>query len=117
MTGYRDDGLLKPCGTPAAYRRHFRRGERPCEACIIAESERRGYALPAGRSPDRSDPCARNGLAIVAYHWRANTYPWAQRALAAAEAAYGTPDDAPDWDEAPLQDVLLATGYARRAVA
>jgi hypothetical protein len=24
---------LEPCGTPAAYRRHSRAGEKPCEAC------------------------------------------------------------------------------------
>jgi hypothetical protein len=27
---------LKPCGTEAAYRRHLRRGEQPCEACRAA---------------------------------------------------------------------------------
>jgi hypothetical protein len=24
---------VKPCGTGAAYRRHYRRGEKPCLAC------------------------------------------------------------------------------------
>jgi hypothetical protein len=34
MTGYRRNELdLKPCGTLAAYTRHKRRGEKPCEAC------------------------------------------------------------------------------------
>lgn len=27
----------EPCGTPAAYRRHFRRKETPCEACRTAD--------------------------------------------------------------------------------
>lgn len=31
---------LKPCGTTAAYRRHVRDGEEPCEPCVMAE---RGY--------------------------------------------------------------------------
>jgi hypothetical protein len=29
-----------PCGTPAAYRDHYRRGEQPCNACRIAERKR-----------------------------------------------------------------------------
>ena len=33
---YRPRGDLEPCGTLAAYRRHSRRGEKPCEACRIA---------------------------------------------------------------------------------
>jgi hypothetical protein len=117
MTGYRADGLLKPCGTPAAYRRHLRRGELPCTACRGADGRRKGSGRGAGALPAADDGPARNGLPIVPYAYQARTYPWAQRALASAEAAYGTPDDAPDWDEAPLLDALLATGYARRAVA
>ena len=31
---------LKPCGTPAAYRRHYRRGEVPCRVCVAAERRR-----------------------------------------------------------------------------
>lgn len=31
---------LKPCGTSAAYRRHLRHGETPCDACTAAEAER-----------------------------------------------------------------------------
>lgn len=30
---------LKPCGTVAAYRRHQRHGEEPCEACKKAHAE------------------------------------------------------------------------------
>jgi hypothetical protein len=29
---------VQPCGTVAAYRRHRRRGEQPCEACEAAMS-------------------------------------------------------------------------------
>lgn len=28
----------QPCGTPAAYRRHYRLGEKPCDACRQAEA-------------------------------------------------------------------------------
>ncbi len=30
----------KPCGTDAAHRRHQRRGETPCEACVRAHRQR-----------------------------------------------------------------------------
>lgn len=30
---------VKPCGTRAAYQRHVRRGEKPCEACREAEAD------------------------------------------------------------------------------
>ena len=32
---------LAPCGTEAAYRRHLRRGEKPCYECRVASSEAR----------------------------------------------------------------------------
>ena len=32
-------GGLKPCGTAAAYKRHKRRGETPCAACVAAKRE------------------------------------------------------------------------------
>jgi hypothetical protein len=45
-TGNRQPDL--PCGTPAAYRRHFRRGEKPCESCQQAEARRKAaYRRPA----------------------------------------------------------------------
>lgn len=28
--------VTRPCGTPAAYRRHLRHREPPCDACIMA---------------------------------------------------------------------------------
>lgn len=31
---------LKPCGTYAAYARHLRNGERPCDPCTLANRER-----------------------------------------------------------------------------
>lgn len=30
---------LKPCGTPAAYRRHLRHHEPPCQACLDAHNQ------------------------------------------------------------------------------
>lgn len=38
---------------------------------------------------------SRNGLPGVNYAWRARAYPWAQRALAAAEAEHGAPPVTP----------------------
>lgn len=35
------DRQLEPCGTLAAYRRHYRDGEQPCEACIRANARRK----------------------------------------------------------------------------
>ena len=32
--------VLKPCGTPAAYARHLRHYEVPCEACTAANTAR-----------------------------------------------------------------------------
>ncbi|MER8118999.1 hypothetical protein [Streptomyces sp. NPDC094031] len=40
---------LKPCGTPAAYRRHLRVGEEPCPPCKTAE-----YCRAAERRAGRS---------------------------------------------------------------
>jgi hypothetical protein len=31
--------VTAPCGTPSAYKRHRRHGERPCEACRLAWNE------------------------------------------------------------------------------
>jgi hypothetical protein len=46
------------------------------------------------RPADRRGPVARgfrNGLAETPYEYRARAYPWAQRAIAAAEAQHGKP--------------------------
>jgi len=55
---------LAPCGTPAAYRRHCRRGEPADEACkraARADRARRGYGTDGGAlSPDTRE--RRNGL-------------------------------------------------------
>jgi hypothetical protein len=32
--------VTQPCGTPAAYTRHLRHGETPCEPCRKANAER-----------------------------------------------------------------------------
>lgn len=45
---------LKPCGTPAAYRRHIKRGETPCEPCRKANADaKRGGATAAKRTGHR----------------------------------------------------------------
>ena len=40
---------VQPCGTPAAYRRHLRYGEKPCESCKQAEARRDRTAEYQGR--------------------------------------------------------------------
>lgn len=83
---------LKPCGTRAAYQRHRRNGEKPCDACRQAESraerertrrlrKRVPFKLSEGRGP------------IVPYQYRARRYTWAVRVLAASEAKYGKPSE------------------------
>lgn len=63
-------------------------------------------AMPGGHP-------SRNGLTAVPYAYRARTYRWAERALAASIARHGNPDDVPDYDDIALLDDLLAMGYAR----
>ena len=83
---------LKPCGTTAAYRRHKRNGEKPCDPCrraaVQAESQRTRalrrrtpFRRPEGRGP------------IAPYHWHANRYTWAVRVLERSEAIYGAPGE------------------------
>jgi len=84
----------EPCGTLAAYRRHYRRGEPPCDACRIAHNrdaaDRDGRPQAPVRTPDRR--AVRNAMPLIPrYSWQARAYPWAQRVLAAAEAVHGPP--------------------------
>jgi len=51
---------LQPCGTPAAYQRHVRRGEQPCDACREANrtywrqwADRTGYGRARYRAMRR----------------------------------------------------------------
>ena len=92
MTGHWRDATLKPCGTPPAHRRHYRRGELPCVSCRAADARRKPGSRGAGAQPAADDGPARNGLPVVPYAYKARTYPWAQRALAAAIARHGTPE-------------------------
>ena len=84
----------RPCGTPAAAKRHQRRGEKPCDDCRAAQraetADRKGWEAGA-KTPDTRE--LRNGLQIVPYQWRARRYTWAVRVLARAEAAWGRPED------------------------
>lgn len=79
----RDEADLAPCGTAAAAKRHQRRGEPPCHACKLAASYY--YAVHRAR---------KRGLPFTGYVWRARRYPWAERAIARAEAIHGQPGDA-----------------------
>lgn len=84
--------LVAPCGTEAAARRHRRRRETVCVACTLAAAQAKARRGGSGRL--LIDPRAlRNGVPETpGYTWRARTYPWAQQALAAAEATHGAPD-------------------------
>ena len=85
---------LKPCGTPAAYRRHKRRGEDACEACKAAVREQQAVSAttrkrssgearlellaPLAEEPEPvPDPLevARDNLAIVEATLRAPLTP------------------------------------------
>lgn len=92
--GARGPEPVQPCGTYAAWQRHYRRGEKPCDACTDANRRRTAerFGLRAGAQSFDARP-VRNGVpAIAAYSYRARTYPWAQRALARAEATWGALD-------------------------
>lgn len=41
---------LRPCGTEAAYRRHLRHHELPCQACLLAHNQATKHAQE--RAPD-----------------------------------------------------------------
>jgi hypothetical protein len=80
---------LQPCGTLAAVRRHYRRGE-ACAECRLAEA-RAGDGQAGTLTPDYREK--RNNMPDVPlYQWRARVYPWAQRAIAAVEAVHGEPE-------------------------
>jgi len=77
--------LLKPCGTPAAYARHHRRGEQACDACTDAHRQRVSYLRnnAGGRGqPDRLSALAELTLHNVRGDTRARP-----GALTAAQAA------------------------------
>jgi hypothetical protein len=91
---------LKPHGTEAAARRHYRLGEKPCEACRGAASTRhaeRNGADPYWRFTPAVPP--RNGLPDrQPYRYGATRPSWALAAIAAAEAKYGRPPAQLDTD-------------------
>lgn len=89
---------LKPCGTPAAARRHWRLGEELCDAC--READRQYQRDRRGGGPFRPAPCGtlggyrkhrRNGEQACAECKAANAKAMreylAQRRQAAAERA------------------------------
>jgi hypothetical protein len=63
--------VTQPCGTPAACRRHYRRGEKPCDACLAANrrqhAERHGHLAEAQTLDLRE---IRNGLPVRLYRYR-----------------------------------------------
>ena len=88
--------LPLPDRAPAAGRPRAALTPRP--ATILAVELRQGRltasAVTTERPGDRRGPIMRtfrNGLAEVPYAYRARSYPWAVKALAAAEAQHGKP--------------------------
>lgn len=83
------------CGTPGGQRRHYRNGEKPCQACRLAANRVQGERKGWDGNALTEDPRpVMNGLPDTpGYRWRARRYPWAVRVLAASEARYGKPDE------------------------
>ncbi|MFF4933219.1 WhiB family transcriptional regulator [Streptomyces griseofuscus] len=52
----------RPCGTPAAYRRHIRAKEKPCTSCKAAESRRRAGSTRRPRRRVRRRPRTTAGV-------------------------------------------------------
>lgn len=62
----------EPCGTAAAYRRHLRHGEPPCDECILADRERQADRRNGEMGTLSSDNrLIRNGLP----HFKPYIYP------------------------------------------
>ena len=64
---WRPSWNLEPCGTLAAYRRHSRAGEKPCEACRVrrnadSQARRRAKAEAFWRAQAEDDYRASAGL-------------------------------------------------------
>jgi hypothetical protein len=78
---------LQPCGTPAAYMRHLRRGEDPCGPCRKANAAR---TRAIRHSDEAVRPCACCGLpgVIVGHGWRMSCH---QRWIRAGKPESGPP--------------------------
>lgn len=48
--------VTRPCGTVAAYRRHQRHGEPPCDACRQAMAAQQHDWYQRRRTPDAQEP-------------------------------------------------------------
>lgn len=74
---------LQPCGTAAAYTRHLRRSEEPCDACREANSSK-----SKERRSDKDharEVTQRNGARIKALWRLAKEYPERYRELSTEE--------------------------------
>jgi len=87
---------LAPCGTRAAYRRHARKGEPACAACLEAE-RLRSPSSNGALVPDYRE--VRNGIPWKPYVFGQPRPLWALAALAMAEVQHGRPEG--DSDESP----------------
>ena len=93
------DSELAPHGTPAAARRHYRRGEKPCEPCRgAANRDRRPDSDPWAQNEPEVRGAIRNGVPVTPYEYRARSYSWAEANIRRAEAIYGRPEPDRDWE-------------------
>lgn len=84
---------LKPCGTPAAYTRHLRKGEEPCEPCRTANSNRIAgyYASPeTGKAMKERNKAYQRALGRLAKRHRSEFKELYAEEL--AKRAEGTPE-------------------------
>lgn len=61
---------LKPCGTPAAYIRHLRHGERPCFECSEANRRRGEQQRRAVGKLVKNRPACGTETGWYAHRWR-----------------------------------------------
>ena len=95
MGRYSGPGPWPDCGSQTAEQRHARYREPLCTSCRQNRARRRadrhGGTGTAAQVQDLR--AVRNDLPETpGYRWRARTYPWAQRVIAASEAVHGVPD-------------------------
>ena len=97
---------FRPCGTPAAARRHQRHGEpldADCQRAVL-EASRARYGYQGRAAPEEKPDMRerRNGIPENHYYHGMTIadprYEWARRAIREAEAKHGRPPA--DWEAA-----------------
>ena len=73
------------CGTPSGHNRHYRLGEKPCQACVDGMAAYRRARRAAPKDPSRMPPINHGTASGAHRHWRRNESP-----CDACRAAYNT---------------------------